>query len=54
MATSFQDLPIIDFSRLEKSETKAQALSELRGAIFDVGFLYLVNTGLEVYRCPIF
>ncbi|CAI6101455.1 hypothetical protein V2G26_014772 [Clonostachys chloroleuca] len=47
MTTTFQSIPVIDFGRLQNEATKAQGLEELRDAIFNVGFLYLVNTGLE-------
>lgn len=50
MSTSFSSVPIIDFSRLGSAETKPEALIQLRDAVFSVGFLYLVNTGLEVSK----
>lgn len=52
MTTTFQSIPVIDFGRLQNEATKAQGLEELRDAIFNVGFLYLVNTGLEVKYPP--
>jgi len=48
MSTTFSAVPVIDFSALQNDETKAQTLSKLREAVFGVGFLYLINTGLEV------
>ncbi|EXJ71066.1 uncharacterized protein A1O5_06059 [Cladophialophora psammophila CBS 110553] len=47
MATSFSTIPIIDFTNLQSAETKPQALKQLQDALFKVGFLYLINTGLE-------
>lgn len=41
-------MPIVDFARLNDPSTKDEELSNLRQAIFVVGFLYLTNTGLEV------
>lgn len=37
-------IPIIDFVSLKTANGK----EELRKALFSIGFLYLVNTGLEV------
>jgi isopenicillin N synthase-like dioxygenase len=48
MADTFSSIPIIDFRRLQDPQTKAEALTELREAIFLAGFLYLTNHGLEV------
>jgi isopenicillin N synthase-like dioxygenase len=48
MATSFSKIPIIDFASFQSSQTKPHALKQLEDALFKVGFLYLVNTGLEV------
>ncbi|RAO66510.1 uncharacterized protein BHQ10_002522 [Talaromyces amestolkiae] len=47
MATSFETLPIIDFQALGIPATKSEALEKLKHALFNVGFLYLANTGLE-------
>ena len=47
MATAFTTLPIVDYSALHQPSSKPTELSKLKNAIFDVGFLYLVNTGLE-------
>ncbi|OQU95648.1 hypothetical protein CLAIMM_01830 [Cladophialophora immunda] len=47
MSTSFTSIPLINFGRLRDHETKEAELSALRDALFNVGFLYLVNTGLE-------
>ena len=48
MSTSFSSIPIVDMGRLKNPSTKNAELEVLRDAIFHVGFLYLVNTGLEV------
>lgn len=48
MDDTFSSIPIVDFSRLQNPLTKAEALEQLRNAIFRVGFLYLINHGLEV------
>lgn len=48
MAETFSSVPIIDFQKLQDPATRDAALTELRNAIFIVGFLYLTNTGLEV------
>ena len=48
MATSFSEIPMIDFASLQSPEHKAYTLKELENALFKVGFLYLINTGLEV------
>lgn len=49
MASSFSTIPVIDFAGLSSPTQKAEALEQLKTALFEVGFLYLVNTGLEVY-----
>ena len=41
-------MPIVDVARLSDPATKDAELAKLREAIFIVGFLYLINTGLEV------
>lgn len=48
MTDAFSSIPIIDFRKLQNGHTKDEALSQLREAIFRVGFLYLINHGLEV------
>lgn len=47
MSTTFSSIPIIDFKCLQSSQTKQRALKQLEDALFRVGFLYLINTGLE-------
>lgn len=44
---SFKSLPILDLKRADNPQTKPQFLADLRYALFSVGFLYLVNHGLE-------
>lgn len=46
-ASAFKSLPIIDFSLAKNPETKPKLLKELRYALFQVGFLYLINHGIE-------
>lgn len=48
MADAFTSIPVIDFGRLQDPSTKEETLTQLRDAIFRVGFLYLTNHGLEV------
>lgn len=48
MSTSFSSIPLVDLSRLLNPETRKAELAVLQDAIFHVGFLYLVNTGVEV------
>ncbi|KNG87638.1 hypothetical protein ANOM_003622 [Aspergillus nomiae NRRL 13137] len=45
--STFSSIPIVDLRRLQDPLTKAEALEQLRQAIFQVGFLYLINHGLE-------
>ncbi|KAH8901046.1 Clavaminate synthase-like protein [Thozetella sp. PMI_491] len=47
MAKATSALPLVDLSRLRQEETRAEELKQLRHALFTIGFLYLVNTGLE-------
>lgn len=49
MADAFTSIPVIDFGRLQDPSTKEETLTQLRDAIFRVGFLYLTNHGLEVH-----
>lgn len=48
MSETFSSVPQVDFARLNDPSTRDDELNKLREAIFVVGFLYLVNTGLEV------
>ncbi|ERS96816.1 hypothetical protein HMPREF1624_07025 [Sporothrix schenckii ATCC 58251] len=43
----FTSVPTIDFGRLNEPATRADELPKLADALFRVGFLYLVNTGVE-------
>ncbi|KAK1763045.1 hypothetical protein QBC33DRAFT_460250 [Phialemonium atrogriseum] len=45
--TSKTALPLVDFARLRSAETRDEELAKLRHALFTIGFLYLVNSGLE-------
>lgn len=47
MDRDFSAIPVVDWQRLQDPGTKPHALSQLREAIFQVGFLYLTNHGLE-------
>jgi isopenicillin N synthase-like dioxygenase len=44
---SFKSLPIIDLALAEDASTKPELLERLADALFRVGFLYLVNHGVE-------
>lgn len=48
MSTSFSSVPVVDFSRLKDVATKQAELRILQDALFNIGFLYLINTGVEV------
>ncbi|KAL8387875.1 hypothetical protein RB595_009610 [Gaeumannomyces hyphopodioides] len=43
---SFTSVPVLDLSQADSAETKPAFLSELRGALMEVGFLYLKNVGI--------
>jgi isopenicillin N synthase-like dioxygenase len=43
---TFKKLPVIDLS-LDKPDTKAILLAQLKDALFRVGFLYLINHGVD-------
>ncbi|KAH8430570.1 isopenicillin N synthase family dioxygenase [Aspergillus melleus] len=47
MDSDFSVIPVIDWQRLQDPGTKPDGLTQLREAIFQVGFLYLTNHGLE-------
>ncbi|ANB15198.1 hypothetical protein AWJ20_2822 [Sugiyamaella lignohabitans] len=47
MTAAFKSLPIIDISLAKDPQTKTQLLADIKDALFRVGFLYLVNHGLE-------
>lgn len=46
--TSFTSIPIVDYSKFADPSFKARELEKLKEAIFNIGFLYLINTGIEV------
>jgi isopenicillin N synthase-like dioxygenase len=43
-AQSFTTIPVLDFSLSASPDTKPRFLSELRNAVVNVGFFYLVHT----------
>ncbi|VVT53545.1 uncharacterized protein SAPINGB_P003628 [Magnusiomyces paraingens] len=45
--SAFTSLPIIDISLADNPETKPKLLQDLEHALFRVGFLYLINHGIE-------
>lgn len=42
----FNDIPILDLSWADDMEKKALLLEKLRNVLFNVGFLYIANTGV--------
>lgn len=46
MSSSFQSIPVLDYSLSLSSETKPAFLKQLRHALLEVGFLYIKNTGI--------
>lgn len=46
--SKFDVIPIIDYSNFADPSSKEQELEKLKEAIFEIGFLYLINTGIEV------
>jgi len=44
--SAFDSLPIIDLAMANSPETKPQCLEELRHVLFNIGFLYIKNTGI--------
>ena len=47
MSSSFQSIPLLDFSLSLSVATKPEFLRQLRHALLDVGFLYIKNTGIN-------
>jgi isopenicillin N synthase-like dioxygenase len=43
---SFASIPILDVSLADNPDTKPAFLAELRGALMEVGFLYIKNVGI--------
>ena len=50
----FNEIPILDLSYAENPEKKTELLANLRHVLFNVGFLYISNTGVPdvPYPCP--
>ena len=44
---SFREIPILDLSEARAEATKPAFLAQLRDALFNVGFLYIKNFGIE-------
>ncbi|WPH04852.1 Hypothetical protein R9X50_00774900 [Acrodontium crateriforme] len=44
---AFTEIPILDLSEARNESTKPAFLKKLRGALLNVGFLYITNTGIE-------
>ena len=44
---SFAEIPILDLSLAKDHNTRPTFLVSLRNALLDVGFLYLMNTGID-------
>lgn len=47
MSAAFKELPIVDLKKLDDPESRQQTLDQIRSALFEVGFLYIVNHGVE-------
>lgn len=47
MSSSFQSVPLIDYSLSLSDTTKPELLNQLRHALLEVGFLYIKNTGIN-------
>jgi isopenicillin N synthase-like dioxygenase len=45
--SSFKSLPIVDLKKLDDAATRQDTLDQIRSALFEVGFLYIVNHGVE-------
>lgn len=43
---SFSSIPVLSLAQAHKESTKPQFLKDLREALLNVGFLYLVDTGI--------
>lgn len=44
---AFSEIPILDLSEARSEETKPAFLAQLRDALFNVGFMYIKNTGID-------
>jgi len=47
MSSSFQSVPVLDYSLSLSSDTKPDFLEQLQHALLEVGFLYIKNTGIH-------
>ena len=47
MSSSFQSIPILDYSLSLSNATKPEFLKKLRHALLEVGFLYIKNTSVD-------
>lgn len=47
MSSSFQSVPLLDYSYSLSDTTKPEFLKQLRHALLEVGFLYIKNTGID-------
>ena len=47
MSSSFQSIPILDYSLSLSDATKPEFLRKLRHALLEVGFLYIKNTSID-------
>lgn len=44
---AFSEIPILDLSEARSNEKKPAFLAQLRDALFNVGFMYIMNTGID-------
>ena len=44
---SFKSIPVLDLALAEDPTTKPAFLADLRGALMQVGFLYIKNVGIS-------
>lgn len=47
MSSSFQSVPVLDYSLSLFPDTKPDFLEQLQYALLEVGFLYIKNTGID-------
>ena len=47
MSSSFESIPILDYSLSLSDTTKPEFLKQLRHALLEVGFLYIKNTSVD-------
>ena len=48
---AFTEIPILDLSEARSDKSKSEFLRKLRGALLNVGFLYIKNTGIDQGLC---